>query len=116
MLWFLHLCADAGIVVIEYEDAASGVMSEHVVPEPDAGAGEFTLVVLRPRAVITDSACIADAMALHLRAHELCFIARSVNFPVQQEPVVVAPYTLWGSLNPPGPPKPPGCLTPGAAA
>ena len=91
MLWFLHLCADAGIVVIEYEDAASGVMSEHVVPEPDAGAGEFTLVVLRPRAVITDSACIADAMALHLRAHELCFIARSVNFPVQQEPVVVAP-------------------------
>jgi organic hydroperoxide reductase OsmC/OhrA len=89
MLWFLHLCADAGIAVIEYEDTASGEMSEHVVPEPDAGSGEFNRVILRPRAVITDSARIADAMALHSRAHQLCFIARSVNFPVEHEPVVV---------------------------
>ena len=85
MLWFLHLCADAGIVVTEYEDAARGEMSEHA-----DGSGEFTNVVLRPRAVITDSSRIADAMALHPRAHELCFIARSVNFPVQHEAVVVA--------------------------
>jgi organic hydroperoxide reductase OsmC/OhrA len=85
MLWFLHLSADAGIVVTEYADAASGAMSEH----PD-GSGEFTRVILRPRAVITDSVRIADAMALHLRAHELCFIARSVYFPVEHEPVVVA--------------------------
>ena len=81
MLWFLHLCADAGIVVTEYEDAASGTMKEH----PD-GSGEFTSVILRPRVVITDPARIADATALHHRAHQLCFIARSVNFPV----VVVA--------------------------
>jgi organic hydroperoxide reductase OsmC/OhrA len=85
MLWFLHLCADAGIVVTEYEDAASGAMSENA-----DGSGEFTRVVLRPRAVIADSARVADAMALHPRAHELCFIARSVNFPVEHEPVVVA--------------------------
>ena len=85
MLWFLHLCADAGIVVTEYEDAASGEMSEHA-----DRSGEFTSVVLRPRAVITDSARIADAMALHTQAHELCFIARSVNFPVRHEPVVVS--------------------------
>jgi len=85
MLWFLHLCADAGIVVTEYEDVASGAMSEHA-----DGSGEFTMVILRPRAVITDSARIADAMALHPRAHEWCFIARSVNFPVQHEAVVVA--------------------------
>ena len=90
MLWFLHLCADAGIVVTEYEDVASGAMSEHVVPDPDAGGGEFTRVVLRPRAAITDAARIADALALHSRAHELCFIARSVNFPVEHQPVVVA--------------------------
>jgi organic hydroperoxide reductase OsmC/OhrA len=74
MLWFLHLCADAGIVVIEYEDAASGIMAEH----PD-GSGEFTSVVLRPRAVITDPTRIPAAMSLHPRAHDLCFIARSVN-------------------------------------
>ena len=85
MLWFLHLCADAGIIVTEYEAAASGAMSEHA-----DGSGEFTNVVLRPRAVITDSARIADAMALHPRAHELCFIARSVNFPVEHEAVVIA--------------------------
>ena len=85
MLWYLHLCADAGIAVIEYEDAATGSMAEH----PD-GSGEFTSVVLRPHAVITDSARIPDATALHHRAHDLCFIARSVNFPVEHEPVVVA--------------------------
>jgi organic hydroperoxide reductase OsmC/OhrA len=85
MLWFLHLCADAGIVVTEYEDAASGTMSEHA-----DGSGEFTLVFLRPRATIADSARIADAVAFHARAHELCFIARSVNFRVEHEPVIVA--------------------------
>jgi len=85
MLWFLHLCADAGIVVTEYEDAASGEMLEHA-----DGSGEFTRVILRPRAVITDPVRIADAMALHGRAHELCFIARSVKFPVEHEPIVVA--------------------------
>jgi organic hydroperoxide reductase OsmC/OhrA len=84
MLSFLHLCADAGIVVTEYEDAASGEMSEHA-----DGSGEFTRAILRPRVVITDSTRIADAMALHSRAHELCFIARSVNFLVEHEPVVV---------------------------
>jgi organic hydroperoxide reductase OsmC/OhrA len=85
MLWFLHLCADAGLAVTEYEDDATGEMSEHA-----DGSGEFTRVMLRPCAVITDPARIADAIALHARAHELCFIARSVNFAVEQEPVVVA--------------------------
>ncbi|HSR07924.1 MAG TPA: OsmC family protein [Bryobacteraceae bacterium] len=85
MLWFLHLCVESGITVIEYEDAALGTMAEH----PD-GSGEFTSVLIRPRAVITDPARIPDAAALHHRAHDLCFIARSVNFPVEHEPVVVA--------------------------
>ena len=71
-------------MVTEYQDAASGAMSEN-----GDGSGEFTRVILRPRTVITDPGRIADAMALHPRAHELCFIARSVNFPVQHEPVVV---------------------------
>jgi organic hydroperoxide reductase OsmC/OhrA len=83
MLSYLHLCADAGIVVTGYTDAASATMSEN-----DDGSGEFTRVVLRPQVVITDPARIADAAALHYRAHQLCFIARSVNFPVEHEPVV----------------------------
>ena len=83
MLSYLHLCADAGIVVTEYTDAASGTMSEN-----DDSSGEFARVILRPHVIITDPARIADAIALHHRAHRLCFIARSVNFPVENEPLV----------------------------
>jgi len=85
MLWFLHLCSDAGIVVTEYRDDAAGTMATHA-----DGAGEFTKVVLKPHAVISDPSRIEEATALHTRAHEMCFIARSVNFPVEHQPVVVA--------------------------
>lgn len=85
MLWVLHLCADAGIVVTEYDDEATGEMVEHA-----GGAGNFVRVTLRPRMAITDAARIGDAMALHHRAGELCFLARSMKFPVEHEPVVTA--------------------------
>src|ERR1700675_408788 len=65
MLWFLHLCADAGIVVTDYHDDAEGIMVTH-----EDGTGEFTKVVLKPRAVITDPSRVAEATALHTRAHE----------------------------------------------
>ncbi len=84
MLAYLHLCTDAGIVVTAYTDAAGGSMAQN-----ENGSGEFTSVILHPQVVITDPARIADALALHHRAHELCFIARSVNFPVEHEAVVV---------------------------
>ncbi len=85
MLWFLHLCADAGIVVTAYEDDASGTMLE----ESDGG-GRFSEVVLRPRVTVTDGARDGSLDAIHHRAHALCFIARSVNFPVRCEPSTVA--------------------------
>jgi organic hydroperoxide reductase OsmC/OhrA len=85
MLWMLHLCADAGIVVTAYSDEAEGTMREN----PD-GSGEFVRVLLRPRMSISDSGRIAEAEALHGRAHQLCFIARSVKFPVEHEPRVEA--------------------------
>ncbi len=80
MMWVLHLCSDAGIVVMEYSDDAVGEMAEH----PD-GAGEFTRVLLRPRMAITDPARAEEARALHARAHAVCCMARSVNFPVEHE-------------------------------
>ena len=83
MLWVLHLCADAGIVIVEYADDAAGEMVEHA-----DGSGEFTRVVLRPRMKITDSRRIAEALAIHDRAHEVCCLARSMNFPVEHEVVV----------------------------
>jgi organic hydroperoxide reductase OsmC/OhrA len=85
MLVLLHLCADAGIVVVDYSDPAEGEMAEHA-----DGPGEFTRVILRPKMMITDPARIPDAIALHHRAHEMCFIARSVNFPVEHQPTVTA--------------------------
>ena len=83
MLWVLHLCADAGIVITEYTDDAAGEMVEHA-----DGSGEFTRVVLRPRMKITDMARADEAKAIHHRAHEVCCLARSVNFPVEHEVVV----------------------------
>ncbi len=80
MLWFLHLCADAGIVVTAYSDRPEGCMAEHA-----DGAGEFTEVVLHPRVTLADPGRAAELDALHHRAHEMCFIARSVNFPVRVE-------------------------------
>lgn len=81
MLWFLHLCADAGIVVTEYRDEADGTMQVN----PD-GSGEFKEVVLRPIVRLADASRAAALTGIHHRAHDLCFIARSVNFPVRTEP------------------------------
>jgi organic hydroperoxide reductase OsmC/OhrA len=83
MLWVLHLCADAGIVVTDYSDEAAGEMVEH----PD-GSGEFTRVTLHPKMTITDSSRIDDALAIHHKAHAVCQLARSVNFQVMHEPSV----------------------------
>jgi organic hydroperoxide reductase OsmC/OhrA len=83
MLWVLHLCADAGIVVTEYIDDAEGRMVEHA-----DGSGEFTHAVLRPKMKITDAARAPDVAAIHHRAHDLCAMARSVNFEVTCEPQI----------------------------
>jgi organic hydroperoxide reductase OsmC/OhrA len=83
MLWVLHLSADAGIVITEYSDEATGEMIER-----EDGSGEFTRVVLRPRMSITDAGRMAEAVAIHHRAHQVCALARSVKFAVECEPVV----------------------------
>lgn len=80
-LWYLGLCAGAGIVVTAYEDNAQGAMVEQ-----DDGAGQFTSVVLRPKVVLASGSDLERAKALHHTAHEKCFIARSMSFPVSHEP------------------------------
>ena len=84
-LWYLHLCADAGIVVLTYVDHAEGVMEEG----PD-GSGCFKRVTLRPKVTVAAGSDLARARELHVAAHAKCFIARSVNFPVEHEPEVCA--------------------------
>jgi len=83
MLWYLHLCADAGIVVTAYEDNASGVMTEQ------AGKAQFTSVVLKPTVTITAGGDVQQAERLHEQANDLCFIARSVRFPVTHQVRIV---------------------------
>lgn len=83
MLWYLHLCAVNGVVVVSYEDRAEGVMAETA-----DGGGHFTLVVLRPVVTVTTAAMVEKAKELHHGANQLCFIANSVNFPVRHEPVI----------------------------
>jgi organic hydroperoxide reductase OsmC/OhrA len=78
-LWVLHLCSVAGLVVESYLDRAEGVMEETA-----DGSGRFTHVTLRPEIAL--SAGDASRLdAIHHEAHEKCFIANSVNFPVTVE-------------------------------
>jgi organic hydroperoxide reductase OsmC/OhrA len=83
MLWFLHLAALAGVVVTEYTDAAVGTLEME-----RTGSGQFTRVVLRPVVAVTDQAMCPEVPELHEKSGQMCFIARSVNFPVECEPHV----------------------------
>ena len=83
MLWYLHLCADAGVVVTAYADRAAGTLAL-----TDDGGGHFKEVTLRPAAKIRADCDTSLALALHERAHHLCFIANSMNFEVTVEPTI----------------------------
>jgi organic hydroperoxide reductase OsmC/OhrA len=83
LLSYLHVCVEAGVVVTAYVDRATGSMRT----EADGG-GRFTEVVLHPAVTVADEAMVETATRAHHRAHELCFIAGSVNFPVRHEPEV----------------------------
>ena len=83
MLWFLHLAAAAGVVVREYVDAAARPQRVEC-----GGEGQFTHVTRHPRVVVDDGPGTDEAAmaTLHQRAHDHCFIARSVNFRVLVAP------------------------------
>ena len=85
LLSYLHACVQAGVVVVSYTDDATGRMTED-----GRGGGAFTEVVLRPRVEVAAASMVAAAEAAHAQAHEWCFIANSVNFPVRHEATVSA--------------------------
>jgi len=86
-LWYLHLAAEAGITVTAYADRAEGVMEVG-----RDGVGRFTGVVLHPTVTVAKGSDAERARTLHKPAHEKCFIANSVNFPVECEPEIVVAY------------------------
>jgi len=82
MLSYLHLAVKHGIVVTAYTDDAEGTLRLN-----RDGSGEFTSATLHPRVTVADPAHNELAQKLHHDANQVCFIARSVNFPVMHEPV-----------------------------
>lgn len=81
MLWYLHLCAEAGVIVTSYTGNAKGTM---VISED--GGGQFAEVTLFPDVIIKDATMLEKAKQLHKKANQLCFIARSCNFPIHHQP------------------------------
>ena len=84
MLSFLHVAVKHGVVVTDYRDEAFGLMTLN-----RDGSGQFERVTLRPHVTVADAAQVELAGQLHHEANQLCFIARSVNFPVEHEPVTL---------------------------
>lgn len=85
MLWYLHLCANNNIVVLEYKDNATGEMAEEA-----NGRGKFSAVTLLPNVTIANKEHIDLANSLHAEANKMCFIANSLNFPVTHKPTTKA--------------------------
>ena len=77
MLWFLHLCSAAGVIVVDYKDEATGVMEEE-----NNGSGRFTEVMLNPIVTVKEERMISKVDSLPSKANKMCFIANSCNFPV----------------------------------
>lgn len=82
MLWYLHLCADAGIHVVDYQDNATGILEENPT------GGKFIEVTLHPMVVVKESSMVDEAYKLHHKANEQCFMANSLNFKVKHEPII----------------------------
>jgi organic hydroperoxide reductase OsmC/OhrA len=82
-LWYLHLCAEAGVVVLAYQDDPEAILQEQ-----QDGAGQLTAITLRPVVTIAQGGDRERALALHTQAGSLCFVARSMNVPVRHAATV----------------------------
>jgi organic hydroperoxide reductase OsmC/OhrA len=81
MLSYLYVCSLEGIVITAYTDNASGIMIENT-----NGGGGFKEVVLNPICTVAEESMVDRAIELHHKAHEICYIANSVNFEVKCNP------------------------------
>jgi organic hydroperoxide reductase OsmC/OhrA len=82
MLSYLYVCAMEGIVIHSYTDNATGIMIEK-----ESGGGSFKEVTLNPSFTVEDESMVERAIELHHKAHEICYIANSVNFEVNCNPI-----------------------------
>ena len=81
MLFFLDLASRSGVTVTSYVDHAVGVIGKR-----EDGVVAMLSAVMRPQISYTVPVDAAKIEGLHHKAHALCYIANSVNFPVTVEP------------------------------
>jgi organic hydroperoxide reductase OsmC/OhrA len=85
MLTYLALAARKRVAVLAYEDRATVTLGK----DPALGRMKILAGRLRPRVTVARGTDLEDARAMHAKAHEHCFVANSVNFPVGNEPEIV---------------------------
>ncbi len=84
MLWYLHLCSKAGVIVTGYRDQPKGIMLETA-----GGGGKFSSIDLFPEVTLSNISMTGRANSLHAKANELCFIANSLNFKIKHHPTCI---------------------------
>ena len=77
MMSYLYVCSQNGIDVISYQDDA-----EATLEVSENGSGHFIEVRLYPKVIIKQPEKITEALNLHAKANEFCFIANSCNFKI----------------------------------
>jgi organic hydroperoxide reductase OsmC/OhrA len=81
MMSYLYVCAQNGIEVVSYTDEA-----EAILEVLEDGSGRFIQISLHPKIIITQANKIDEALQLHKKANQLCFIANSCNFSIVHFP------------------------------
>lgn len=84
MMSYQYVCNKAGINLISYEDEAALTLAV-----ANDGSGRITKATLRPKCNIADTDDETLAIQLHDKAHQLCFIANSCNFPISILPSII---------------------------
>jgi organic hydroperoxide reductase OsmC/OhrA len=84
LLTYLAIAAKKRMSVLKYEDRVTGTLGIGA-----SGKMQMVDVLLRPRVTVAKGTSLANAQALHEKAHANCFIANSVNFTVRNEPSII---------------------------
>ena len=77
MMSYLYVCSQNDITVVSYKDDAEGTLEVL-----ENGSGRFVEIRLNPNVIIKEKEKMDQALSLHSKANELCFIANSCNFPI----------------------------------
>ena len=85
MLTYLSLAAKKRVAVLAYEDRATAELGK----DPVSGKMKLLSAQLRPKVTVARGTDVNEALAMHAKAHEYCFVANSVNFPVANAPEIV---------------------------